>query len=235
MNTLSGYQTSARRFLDEASAIFYQDADLTAWINEAIEDICARAQIVQSLDSSIALVAGTAKYPLPADMLMVTRAEADVAGVTTPMYRIEQRLADIRFGSASSGTPQFWSIFGTPGQTGGADSALITVYPTPAANGTMNLYYERIPAALVNGTDTSLVPPGWDRLVVWHCVSQGLIKNRDFNAAQTLQAMYENILKEMITNSRLWSSESEFLSSGGRRRGSIVQGDIVSSPSQAAK
>ena len=236
MNTLANYQAAARRFLDESSATFYQDADLTAWINEAIEEICSRAQIVQSLDTGIAIVAGTSKYPLPNDMLMISRVEVDIAGVVTPVYPISPRLADIRFGSAAAqGTPQFWTAFGTPGQTVGADSALITVYPTPAANGTMNLYYERIPAALVNGTDNSLIPPGWDRLVTWHCVSQGLIKNRDFNGAQAMQQMYENGLKEMVTNSRLWSSESEFLSAGGRRRGAIVQGDVVTSPSMVQK
>lgn len=235
MNTLLNYRNQVRTRLDESAAIFYQDSDLTSWINEAIEDICARAQIVQQLNVSTVLVNGIAGYPLPSDMLMITRAEVQIAGATTPLYPISRRLSDIRFGTGATGTPQYYSIFGTPGQVTGADKAVITVYPTPTAGGTLNLYYERVPALLANDGDISLIPPGWDRLVVQYAVAQALVKNRDWDGSGKMQGQYEAGIKEMITNSRLWTSQTEFAAQGGRQMGGVVQEPTVYSPSQAGR
>ena len=231
MNTLANYRTMARRRLDESTAIFYQDSDLTAWVNEAVEDICARAQIVQQANIDTVLINGIAGYPLFDDFLSLTRAEVTIAGATTPLYRISRRRADIRFGSGSVGVPQYYTIFGTPGQVTGSDKAVITVYPTPSAGGTLTLYYERIPAPLVADADTSIIPPGWDRLVTIYTVAQALVKNRDYNGSQQLQGQYEAGLKEMISNSRVWTSDIEFQDASGRKMGGIVQADQVVSPS----
>lgn len=88
--TLTNLLADTRNRLDEQTANFWQDSELTTWINEALRDIARRTETILSFNTTVNVVAGTGKYALPADVIRVHRVEFVPTG-QNQVYPLEPR------------------------------------------------------------------------------------------------------------------------------------------------
>lgn len=164
---------SIRSRLDEPSSVYWTDADLRRWINEIARDMARRTECLRDTYSQAA-VAGTYAYT-PAftsvtQPYRIYRVEFIPTG-QTDVYPLEYRdrnTADEVWGLAqqqTQGIPAIWTSWGAP------PALTLQVFPSPAAAGTLKLYYYGLPTILaVDSTADQAVAvdivDGWEDVLV---------------------------------------------------------------------
>lgn len=164
--TLAQARTDVRSRLDEATASFWSDTELTRWINEGQNDVARRSECLRAT-SDIAVTAGTQDYVAPTDLVRATAAEwrPTSSDQRFPLTYLDRHNADSIWGTSQSmtdGTPAIWTAWGYPGTS----TFTIKLYPTPYEAGTLRLYYYKLPTEVAADGDTLGVPNGWEDLVV---------------------------------------------------------------------
>lgn len=141
MTTLADLRGAARLRLDDvATPHGWSDAELNAWINEAIREASTRARL-NPVAEDLALVAGVAEYAVP-EFVFVYRARLrSTGGILTRTTRAD---LDDRstFWETATGIPRAFLV---EGET-------LTVYPTPTAADTLELRTEQYPTKLTGDT-----------------------------------------------------------------------------------
>lgn len=207
--------TEVRALLDESSANFWTDAQLTSWINQGCQDIARRAEILwQEVPFNVeALVQN---YPFPADFLNVHRAEFTLTqnGVSSDQtFNLEYRginQMDEIWGilhSLPAAWPQYFTIRG--------NSVLgfyLMLYPSPGADGVLTVYYYR-QAQNVTSTQNIDTMPGWEDIVYDYAFYKAKRKAQDPQWQQGLQ-LYEKNLQAMIDKTRNMTDQGEQMTSG---------------------
>lgn len=222
--TLAGAIRRTRSKLDEASTAggLWTNTELTDWINDGLRDMARRAEDILDFNTSIAIVAGTSKYPLPGDVVRIHRAEFAPTGQqqTYPIALTTHEEMDGVWGATQStqGTPAFMVVWGFAGGTGTA-AHQIQLYPVPAQNGVINLFYFRLPYRFLdpvaNAGELAKVlecVEGWDDLVVQYAFYQGLKKDRDPRWQEEKQE-YEEKLQDLIHTTRSFHDQGGFITS----------------------
>lgn len=198
--------------LDETTAKFWPDSDLLIWINDACRDMARRAEVIQSLNTSITVVAGTAKYNLPTNVIKVHRIVFVPTGQTQeyPLEMASYELMDSVWGvnPSSAGNPQFAIMWGFP------PSLQVQLYPVPSTGGTLNVYMYQVPTALAADGDIAQIPEGWDDAVVDYCVSEAKRKDHD-PTWQESRALYENKVTQLISLTRAWHDQTGSIQARG--------------------
>lgn len=221
--TLAQAKTNVRSNLEESSASFWSDAELTAWINDGCRDIARRAQTLINYFTTLTVTSNVAVYGtsggLPTDIIQIHRIEYVPTGSTQtyPLIASTVMEMDQIWGvnqSTPSSYPQYWVTLGRPGGTNGSPQEFrIKLYPVPSSGGNLNIYYYSQPALLVDGTDNATNLPvleGWWDLVVLYC--EWNAKRKDRNPEwQTVMAVYENKLQDMIDVSSEFHDQSQFI------------------------
>ncbi|MGI0134584.1 MAG: hypothetical protein ACREBW_06475, partial [Candidatus Micrarchaeaceae archaeon] len=62
MTILSDLRTQTRSLLDESTATFWTDAQLNQWLNDGCSDLARRAEIIETINSTIAALVNTSTY-----------------------------------------------------------------------------------------------------------------------------------------------------------------------------
>lgn len=216
--TLTQALADVRSRIDESSSTngYWTDAELTRWINEAQRDIARRVEVLQQFSTTVLAVAGTAKYNLPADVIRVHRVDFVPTG-STQVYPMESRVYDEMdqvWGvnpNTQRSYPSFYVIWGVPGGTG----LQMQVYPVPSSAGNFNLYYYRLPVALVNAGDTLDIPEGWQDLVSLYCEYVAKRKLRD-QTWQEAKQLYDESLSNLIAVTRDYTDNPRTIIYGGK-------------------
>lgn len=218
MATLLQLRTAVRYSLNEITPALWVDAELNILINNAVRDIARRAEVIQSFNTSISAVAGTAKYNLPADVIRVHRVEFVPTG-QTQTYNLQASTyveMDQNWGvnqSWSGAYPGYYVIFGTPGFTTGSTKLQMQVWPVPSQTGTFNLYYYRVPTTLAADSDIAEIPEGWQDAVVLYAEGEAKRKNRDGSWVEC-KRMYEEKLAEMLDVTRKYHDQGGSITVG---------------------
>lgn len=217
MSTLLELRTAVRAVLDEVSARFWPDSQLNIWINGGCRDIARKAEVIQQFNTSISAVAGTAKYPLPTDVIRVHRVEFVPTGqnqIYTLMASTDQEMDQVwGINQNQQGIyPQYFTIWGYPGGAGAA-ALTLKLYPVPSQPGTLNVYYYSVPTTLVADTDVATIPTGWQDIVAMYCEYNARRKDRD-PTWQDVKKMYDDKIEELVESSRQWHDQAGSVSVG---------------------
>lgn len=216
-DTLTNFLTRVRSRLDEDTARFWTDAELTTWINEGANDIARRGEILQAT-TTINTVSGTQQYTLPNNTIRVYRVEWSRDGATgSSIIPLEYRDFNSMDGvwwsnqKSSRGDPYWFTMWGFP------PGLNLVLYPTPDATVTagIKVYYYRLATAASAGGDTVECPSGWEDLIADYCEYSAWRKDGNQQWADA-KSLYEAKLVEMIDHSRRWTDQSDsFQSNGG--------------------
>lgn len=228
MATLQDALTRTRDLIDEPTAVFWTDDQLTVYINDGTRDVARKAEDIISFNTSVSAVAGTYLYALPTDTLRIHRVEFVPTGQTQvyPLQASTYDEMDAIWGvnqAIQSSYPGWFCLRGTPGgtQSGSVDTRMVMqVYPVPATSGTFNLFVYRQPyqflAPSTNPgelTKVMEVPGGWEDLPVMYAAYKAQIKNRDERWKEFRQT-YQEDLEYLIQVSRQLHDQSGRFSTG---------------------
>lgn len=202
MATLLAIRTDLRSRLDESSARFWSNTELNTWINEGLRDVSRRSEVLLKYDVGTAVVAGTAKYTLPTDVIRLHRVEFVPTGSTSiyPLEASTYQQMDSVWGvqqSVQRSYPSYYVLWGVAGAIG----MTIQLYPVPSQAGLLYLYYYRLPATLSSDSDVAEIPAGWEDLVTQYAEYVAMRKDRD-PRWQDSKALYEEALINLINVTR---------------------------------
>src|SRR5208283_5315558 len=202
--TLAQARTEVRSLLNEASPVYWTDAQLNNWVNQGCSDIARRAEILwQQVDISVSPL--VQNYPFPADFLSCHRAEFTLGGTSgtgSMTYTLEYRevnTMDEVWGilhSLPAAWPQRFTIRGNT-----ALGFFLQIYPVPGAAGLLTLDYYRQAAAATNDDQNLDLMSGWEDIVYDYAVYKAMRKNRD-PAWQEAFQLYEGNLVTMMNRTR---------------------------------
>lgn len=223
---LSDYISRARSVLDEPSARFWTNAELTNWINDAARDLARKSEGLLVFDASMQIFANVATYNLELDVIRVHRMEfvPTQSNQTYPVRASSQDEMDQIWGTYQANPASYPSWFVTKGYPGGSGSSVFQVqfYPVPSQAGTMNIYYYKMPARMGNPDvdSTQLVrtidlPEGWDDLIIMYVEWRGLRKTKDPSWQEAYQ-LYNDQLDYLLNVTRYFHDQQQSISTASR-------------------
>ena len=169
---------------DRATPYLFSDAEIVDWLNEAIEEACQRAHLIedaQSAFTSFNVTAGTVYTPLPPYVIKVMRVTVDGMKID-PTSEEELDRMDRRW-ELRTGQPQGW-IFGRDGS--------LRLFPTPSKTVAVKIRVSRLPVDLLSpdlGAEEPEIPQQWHvKLLNW-VYNRALRKNEV--ETQDLEKAYE--------------------------------------------
>lgn len=185
--------TEVRGRLDELTAKFWTDSQLKSWLNAGCRDIARSALCLEDI-RAIPAIAGTRAYALPTNLLQIHRVEFQVA--TSNIYTLQLR--DIHEMDAVWGTNQLQgqAYPSYAAAWGFVPHAQLYVYPSPSQNGTINVWFYRVPTTATLDADILEVPEGWDDSLYLFCEYYALRKDADARW-QEAKALYDETLAEL--------------------------------------
>lgn len=194
-----------RSRLDETTASFWQDPELTTWINEACRDIARRAEVLRALPAPIAVSAGTAKYAMPTNIVRIHRVEFTPTG-STNIYLVEPKTReemDQYWGWLQQSQASYPLVYVEWGIVGGVgnDAHTIQLYPVPSQAGSLQIYSYRLPVPVAVGGDNLDIPEGWQDLVPLYAEYVAKRKLRDVTW-QDAKQLYEDSVQHLVEVSR---------------------------------
>ena len=179
--------TRARYYLNEATASFWADAELLAWINQGTLDIVARTRCLEAT-ASISLADSTVEYALSPtitsyiDISTVTYVDSssDIKGL---IRRNPQSVGNVA--KTDLGEPVFWYEW----------AGSIGVFPyipsvSTTTTETVTVYYVTKPAALSATTELVLVPAIYDQALTLYVAAQALLKEKKYEKSGALMSAY---------------------------------------------
>jgi hypothetical protein len=214
--TLAQARTEVRALLDETTQLFWLDSQLTSWINQGCKDVARRAEILWQ-EVSFSVVSGVQNYSFPADFLNAHRAEFTISGVTGPgaqTFNLDYRginQMDEVWGilhSLPAAWPQYFTIRGNT-----AMGFYLMMYPSPAASGTLVVYYYRTSVDAVANTDDIDTQAGWEDVIYDYAVMKAWRKAKRPEWQEAMQ-LYEKNLQNLIDKSRNKTDLGEQVTTG---------------------
>jgi hypothetical protein len=215
-DTLSTYLTNLRSRLDESTARYWTDAELTVWINNGANDVARRAEVLMAT-TTLNTTANTQQYALPTNTIRVYRTEWSRDGATgTTVIPLEYRDFNSMDGvwwsrqKTSRGDPYWYTMWGFP------PSINLVLYPTPDVSVTagINVYYYRLPTVATTSTNVIEVPQGWEDLVLDFAEYNAWRKDNNPQWQESKQ-LYEGKLADLTEHSRRWTDQADSIQSGG--------------------
>jgi len=204
--TLSALRTATRQKLGEATARAWTDTELTAWLNEAVREVCRRTLCYEKR-ASITVNAGDYEKSLATidDLIMVDRVDVVPTGsqVSYPLqYRDLHSMDSIWNVSrqTSRGTPEFYALWGvTPSLT-------MFLFPVPAQGYTVNFNYYGYAPTLAADSDVLSLPIGWHDLVADYATYLAYLRDSDSRWQQFLASFNDGLLRLIEVNNRRGAS-----------------------------
>ena len=166
------------------------DTRILRYINQSYLELASRNQYDQlSTSSTITTTSGTATYELSVSNVMkINDLEDDTNNLKLHTMN-EDQYRKFTQGSADSttGTPVYWFIDGV----GDNSRYNITLWPTPAGEYTINVYYTQSPDELVTSpaATSPVIPEPWDDSIIYRAVSRGWAMLGDVEAAGAWRAL----------------------------------------------
>ena len=217
--TLTVALSNVRSLIDEPVAQFWTDAELTEWINQGCQEIQREVEWAQAGPVVIDTTAGTQLYHAPQDLLRIHRLEFVPNNNTSYTYSLEFRgynEMDAAWGNLKtlpSAYPEQFTLWNNPNDSAADVGLSILLYPVPAVDGYLNVYYLRTIVPVATGSDLVDVLPGWEDTVYSFAAYRALRKDadprwQDFRQEVTLQ------IEQMKSVSRTYTDQANWFSTG---------------------
>jgi hypothetical protein len=213
--TLTQAQTEVRSLLDEPTAQFWSNTEITSWINQGAQDIARRAQALW-MQVNIPCTPLQQYYRCPTDFLGVHRLDYQLSN-SDQTYNLEYRgikTMDEIWGilhQLPAAFPQAFYLWNDTGYQGG--QLYFATYPVPADDGTFILYYYRNAIPAVNGSDLVDVTPAYEDLVYDYAIYKAKRKDRD-PTWQEAKALYDEALQMMFDKTSRFTDQGDQFTSG---------------------
>jgi hypothetical protein len=164
----------------------WSDAELLQWINDGTNDIVARTQCLEDIET-VTLVANTSSYALTTTAIAIKGAIYNAGtgsswSLERGNYKGRYMVNALGMTEAMTGPPQYWV----------QEENSIWIYPIPTATEatkTIDVIVILRPT-VVGATDDVKVPAFYDRALTLYVVIQALYKDGQFNKAATITAQY---------------------------------------------
>lgn len=200
--TMTEALATLRDDLDEQTAIHWTNAQLIRYMNQGLRKT---ARISECNRDSVtkAIVAGTYEYTMSSmthDIIRFHIASFVRTGDTLEYWLKPQDLSSSvqDYGSARrivNGTPRFFHTWGKP------PTLTLSLYPVPAEDGTLTLYYYRLPATYNtdgSGNGTALdLPSGWEECAVLYAKYKAFKQDGQMDQAQLELQEFNDTVKAL--------------------------------------
>lgn len=192
---MSSALSDLRSRLNESSANFYADSDLTNWINEGCREVARKALCLWD-STNIPVYPGVQNYQAPTNLLKLHLVEYNPA-TTVNTYTLEiKNYAEMQSiwnlqKSIQQYTPNYVALWNTP------PNLYLVVFPVPSQPGSMTVYFYRN-ALAATSTQNLDVPEGWWDIPILYAEYVALRKSAD-PRWKDAKAVYEEKLQDMIS------------------------------------
>jgi hypothetical protein len=217
--TLATTITQVRSIIDEPDSTYttyWQDTELTTWINEGCRDIQRRGEIIENILTQPVNV-NQQIFPAPPDVLRIYRIEFEptTPGTSFPeVYNLEfrgynemDRIWGI-FQNYPASYPLYYTITPT------WPNLNVVVYPVAGQAGFLRIfYYRQTLNAAIPATDTIDVMPGYEDVVVDYAAYRAFRKDASPRWKDQF-TIYEDKLMAMIDKTRLFTDQGNYFSTG---------------------
>ena len=217
--TLTEALSNVRSLIDEPVAQFWSDAELTEWINQGCAEIQREVEWARKGPTVIDTVAGTQTYYAPQDFLRIYRLEFVPNNNTSYTYSLEFRGYNemaAAWGNPTtlpSAYPEQFTLWNNPNDRTTGVGLTILLYPVPAVDGFLNLYYYRTIVPVAAGGDYVDVLPGWEDSVYSFAAYRALRKDADPRWNDFKQEFSMQI-DQMKSVSRTYTDQPNWFSTG---------------------
>jgi hypothetical protein len=186
-----------RQFGDEGGAQI-TDADIIRWVNDAQTEIAVANDLLQ-VSATTATVAGTQKYTIPSNLLILRAAKWK--GLKLQAITMEEADATMIANTSPAGDPtQFWQF-----------ARQVYLWPIPLANGStdLTLYFTRQPVQVTVVGDTPELPVQYHPRIVEYCIAQAAELDDNLAQYQLKMAQFENGVTKLKDNAD-WDSQDTY-------------------------
>jgi hypothetical protein len=165
---------SIRSQIDEATANFYTDNEIYAYMWQAECTINNEVECAESTDTSITTVNGTAEYTKPTDMIFAKRVWWYLMRMQKIDFRMLENQEGLSYGSTiQTGQPYAYYEY--------ADK--IGFYPTPNAAQAVKIWYIKQPVVLTSSSTAFTIPQLFHHLIPDYCLWRMWAKDQEENRA----------------------------------------------------
>lgn len=210
--TLLEARLEARARLNELTARAWEDYELDVWLNEGARDIGRRAEAIQEINANIRVLAGASKYQLPDDVVRIHRIEF-VSGTNqyalTPSTYQEMDGVWGNNQTSQSSWPEAFVMWGMP------PNLTLQLYPVPSQNGSLNVFYYRVPIKAVRPNDLLEIPEGWYDCLTLYCEYNAKRRDKD-DTWKEAKILYEETVSQLIAATRQWHDQAQAITMGNR-------------------
>jgi hypothetical protein len=221
--SLSNLRTRIRDILNEDTAVFWTDAELNRYINDAERDIAIKAMCLQHIDSLATAAAGTMPFT-SSGLLDSNIVETYLRTVTFTGYRT-QFLEYLESAAKGIGLNAiFTSLFGHTPSLGSAPvnwygrRENLYIEPNPGSAYNLKAYVADYPSSeMAVNSDIPQIPPAFRPLIILYAVAMCLLKDRRVAQALMVYGMYVTELMynrynlvEIIPDTKAMTNSNEF-------------------------
>jgi hypothetical protein len=175
--TVSSLITRIRYYIHEPSAVFWSDAELTAYLNDAIYDVIGRTRCTETTEV-VLMVSGTTEYSLSTEYIGITGA-VHYDGSLYKGLR-EGSIASLGHYDEAIDEPEFWYEWNNK----------LGVYPIPSSGTSVIVYMIPKPTGVTSTNSSIETPAIFDRALVLYASAQALYQDNKVASAARLMDEY---------------------------------------------
>jgi hypothetical protein len=210
--TLAQALVATRNLLDEPTAQFWTNTQLTDYINQGCTEVARKCEWKRAL-ATIAITAPEQTVTMPADLYRAYRIEFVQGDNTVNTYTVEFRgymELDQVWGinqSWPANYPLYYTMWGAP------PNLIAHLYPVPSENGTLNVFYYQLITPAVSPTDNIDILEGWEDLIYDYACYRAWIQ--DSNPTwKDAKARYAEKLADFYDTTRTFQDQAGTFSTG---------------------
>jgi hypothetical protein len=211
--TLTNCLTEVRSLLDEPTAQFWSNSELTTWINQGCENFAQRTRTLRTQET-VSVVANQQNYTAPPDQYALYRVEYQPTATGQvfiyPLDFMGYNEMDQAWGvyqTFPAAWPQAYTLWGNP------PNLQIRLFPVPDQAGILNVFGYREPVAVVNNTDLVDILQGYEEAVIEYAVFKAKRKDKD-PSWQEAKQNYEDILTDATNNTGWFTDQPGQMTTG---------------------
>jgi len=202
-------RTEVRRLLKEASAVFWSDAQLNGYLDDALLVYTSRLGL-RTKEKTASAVQGQEAYVLPGDFVVPTLAALQLP----PTYYVSVDGRLLQFlpvqvyslvktygaGAGLGSAPVFFTYFNQGNDPVAGLVLALKLLPAPASNGTSNILigYESKAPTMTLDTDVPNIPQEDHIALAWAAAATAFLARGQTEEAAVYQALFDRRVAERL-------------------------------------
>lgn len=186
--TVQNVMTVVKRQFGDESGVQLEDSDVINWVNDAQDTIVNRNRVLKA-KSTTAITAGQSTVTFP-DLRIIQIESVHYNGRILPnmsFVEAEQKISTSDPQSSESGTPLFWYEW----------AGTMTLWPTPDADGSLDLYYSAFPTRVTGATDSLSLPDKYFEDICRYVMQQVYEMDQDWQGSQAKQQQFDASVNDL--------------------------------------